>query len=154
MKKVFLIMIIGLTVSSCKYSRPIISIQTAHKTTFDSLTQTRKTSKEAIYFSLRRFSIIGYYKIEREDSLTGTLTKLTISKGVPMYRKRGHDYFSRFTTITKYYDSKNNLRQVDYKITKRTKKLRRTVVDKNVFYKDGKKTATKDNKNYIIDYRN
>jgi len=131
--------------SSCKFSRPIISIQTSHKITFDSLTKTRKTSKEAIYFSLRRFSIIGYYKIEKEDSLTGILTKLIISKGVPMFRKRGHDYFSRFTTITKYYDSKNNLRQVNYKITKRTKKQRCTLVDKNVFYKDGKKTMSKDN---------
>ena len=129
-----------MTICSCRFSRPLISLRTSKDIKIDSLTKTKTVTKKVLRFSLMHLEIIGLCKIYNVYDSNDVLIMRIISKYT-----RGHCAdCRRFAGKKKYFDSNGHLTQVDYTLGQEGY-FTKIIVDKSVFYSNGKRTYKKNN---------
>lgn len=128
---------------SCTYSRPIISVRTNCKTKNDSITNNIVKEKSFKYLSLHRLAIIGQYNERIELDSKGNKIKVIQSKKTPVYIFDGHVRYYWKETL---FDSIGTIIQINKRIFQSQGRGGRTVGDKTINYKDGKKIKVNNKK--------
>lgn len=121
---------------SCTYTRPIISFRTNCETKNDSITNNIVKEKSIKYLSLHRLAIIGQYNERIELDSKGNKIRIIQSKKTPAYILDGH---VRYYRKEKLYDSTGTITQVNRRIFQSQGRGGKTIIDKTIIYKDGKR---------------
>jgi hypothetical protein len=121
---------------SCTYTRPIVSVRTNCETKKDSITNNIVKEKSFKYLSFHRLAIIGQYNKRIELDSIGNKIRIIQSKKTPAYIFDGRVRYYRKEQL---FDSNGNIIQVNKRIFQSQGRGGRTVIDKTIIYKNGKK---------------
>lgn len=135
---IFIVLIILISFQSCRYSSPLIMIRIQKRDYSDSLSNYKRAEKTFIYFSLRRFALLGMYSTEKEF-INGKKKKIIHSKKTPAFMWDG---WVRNSTMTTFYDDNGKKTQIDKKVFQHSGIGGEYKVNKSVYFDKGKKRKT------------
>ncbi|PKP39920.1 MAG: hypothetical protein CVT98_00070 [Bacteroidetes bacterium HGW-Bacteroidetes-15] len=136
MRLLFLIILLTVILSSCRFNRPITSVRISKTILEDSLTNIESIKTQYKFLRISRYGIIGHYYAEKKYNDSGEL----IEKSTVKISARVYDGFIKSKRKRTLYSNKKKA-ETQLVITKSQGKARgKNILEKTILFdKDGRK---------------
>lgn len=117
------------TIASCKFNKPLVTIPNGKYVTVDTLTQNSIKTKYSLYLSLRNGISIGSISVQKTYNSDNKIISKQIFKQTHAWLKDGNN---RYYLKKISYDSIGQTSKVHYKIHQNYGRAGKTVYEKTV----------------------